>query len=49
MVTILEEIDPKYYKDLIYTDKRRRKWMHAESNKAVYGTLEASLLFWAKL
>ena len=23
--------------------------MYAESNKAIYGTLEASLLFWAKL
>ena len=46
MVTLIEEIDPKYYKDFICTDKRGRKCMYAESNKAVYGTLEASLLFW---
>ena len=25
MVTLLEEIDPEYYKDYIYTYKRRRK------------------------
>ena len=25
MVTLLEEIDPEYYKDFIYTDKRGRK------------------------
>ena len=49
IVALLEEIDPEYYKDFIYTDKRRRKCMYAESNKDVYGTLEASLLFWGKL
>ena len=49
MVTLLEEINPECYKDIIYTDKLRRKCMYAEANKAVYGTLEASLLFWGKL
>ena len=49
MVNLLEEIDPEYYKYLIYTNKRRRKCMYAESNKAIYGTLEESLLFWEKL
>ena len=49
MVTLLEEIDPEYYKDFIFTDKRGRKCMYAEAKKAIYGTLEASLLFWAKL
>ena len=44
MVTLLEEIDPEYYKDLIFTDKRGRKCMHVESTKVIYGTLEASLL-----
>ena len=39
MVTLLEEIDPKYYKDFIYTDKCGRKCMYAEANKAIYGTL----------
>ena len=46
IVTLLEDIDPKYYKYFIYTDKCRIKCMYAESKKAVYGTLEASLLFW---
>ena len=49
MVTLLEEIDPEYYKDFIYTDKRGEKFMYAESKKYIYGTLEASLLFWVKL
>ena len=49
MVTLLEEIDPESYKYFIYTDKRVRKCMYAESKKAIYGTLEASLLFWEKL
>ena len=49
MVTQLEEIDLEYYKYFIYTDKRGRKCMYVEAKKAVYGTLEASLLFWAKL
>ena len=49
MFTLLEEIDLKYYKDYIFTDKRGRKCMYAESKKVIYGTLEASLIFWAKL
>ena len=48
MVTLLEEIDLEYYKDFIFTDKRGRKCMYAESKKAIYGTLEASILFWEK-
>ena len=46
MVIILEETKPEYYKDCFYTDKRRRKCMYEESKKAIYGTIEASLLFW---
>ena len=49
MVTLLEEIDPEYYKDFNFTDKRGRKCMYAEVKKAIYGTLEVSLLFWTKL
>ena len=49
MVALLEDIDPEYYKDFIYTDKRGRKCMYAESKKAVYGTLESSLLFWGEI
>ena len=46
MVTLLEKIDPSYYKDFIYLDIRSRKCIYAEANKSIYGTLEASLLFW---
>ena len=49
MVTLLEEIEPEHYKGFIFTDKCRRKCMYAESKKAIYGTLEASLLFLGKL
>ena len=49
MVTVLEDIDPEYYKYFIFTDKRGSKCMYVESKKAIYGTLEASLLFLAKL
>ena len=49
MVTLLEEIEPEYYKYFIFTDKRGRKCMYVEAKKAIYGTLEASLLFWGGL
>ena len=49
MVALLEYFDPEYYKFFIYTDKRRSKFMYAESKKDIYGTLEASLLFGGKL
>ena len=49
MVTLLEEIDPEYYKYFIFTDKRGRKCIYAEAKKAIYVILEVSLLFWAKL
>ena len=48
MVNLLEEIDPEYYKYFIYTDKSGRKCMYEEAKKDIYGTLEASLLFWGK-
>ena len=49
MVALLEEIDPEYYKYFIFTYKRGSKCMYAEAKTAIYGILEASLLFWAKL
>ena len=49
MLPLLEEINPEYYKYFFYTDKLGRKCMYAESNKTIYGTLEASLLFLEKL
>ena len=49
MVTLLEDIDPEYYKDFIFTDKCGRKCMYTEAKKAIYGTLEATLLFLEKL
>ena len=47
-LNLLEEIYPVKYKDFIYIDSCK-KCIYAESNKAIYSTLEASLLFWTKL
>ena len=44
MVTLLEDIDPEYYKYFVFTDKRGRKCIYAEAKNAIYGILEASLL-----
>ena len=49
MFTLLEDIDPDYYKEIYYTDKSGSKCMYAEYKKSVYGTLEASLLFWGNV
>ena len=49
MVTLLEDIDPDYYKGFIYLDICCRKWMYTEAKNAIYGTLEVSVLFCTKL
>ena len=36
MVTLLEEIEPEYYKDFIFTDKHGSKCMYEEAKKAIY-------------
>ena len=48
MVTIIDEIDPAYYKEFIYKYIRGKKCMYEESNNPIYGTLDSSLLFWTK-
>ena len=40
-MNLLEDIDPSYYKDLIYLDIRGRKFMYEEAKKDIYRTLEA--------
>ena len=35
MVTLIEEIDPEYYKYFVYTDKRGSKCMYTEANKYI--------------
>ena len=49
MVTLLEEIYQEYYTDFIFKDKHGKKCMYAEAKKAIYETLEASLLFWGEI
>ena len=36
MFTLLEDTNPEYYIDFIYTDKNGRKCMYAEAKKAIY-------------
>ena len=46
MVTLLEEIDPEYYKDFIYTDKRENKCIYKEAKKGyLWNTRGVSTLF----
>ena len=48
-VTLIEDINPDYYKDFIYIYIRWKKCIYAETKKDIYVTIEASLLFWTKL
>ena len=49
MVTVIEDIDPKYYKYFVYKYKHGKPFIYAEAKKSISGTLEASLLLWGKL
>ena len=49
MAELLARIDPDIYIKYIATDEKGRKIMYAECLKALYGTLDAALLFWVKL
>jgi len=48
MVDLMAKIDPKLYWKYI-KDSNGKSVMYAELEKALYGTLQASLLFWKKL
>jgi hypothetical protein len=48
MAELLAQIDPKLYRKYIVTSPSGKKVLYAETLKAVYGTLNASLLFWIK-
>ena len=43
----LARINPKYAKDMV--EERGQKVIYGKANKALYGTLNASLLFWKDL
>ena len=49
MTELLAKIDPDLYNKYIQTDSKGKKFMYAECLKAIYGTLNAALLFWLKL
>jgi hypothetical protein len=46
---MLAQIDPKVYRKYITTTANGKKVLYAETMKAIYGTLNASLFFWIKL
>ena len=45
MAEILDQIDPGIYRKYITIDGKVRKIMYAECLNAIYGTLNAALLF----
>ena len=49
MVEQLVAIDPAKYKPHVRVDRKGNKYMYAECLKAIYGTLNAALLFWELL
>ena len=49
VVNLLEDIKPEYCKYFVYTDIHGRKYVYAEAKKAIYGTPEVSLIFWANV
>jgi hypothetical protein len=49
MAEMLAQNDPKLYRRYITTTHNGKKVLYAETMKAIYGTLNASLLFWIKL
>ena len=40
-MTLIEEINPSYYKDFIYIYRHRNKCIYEEDKEAIYVTLEA--------
>ena len=49
MANLLKDTNPACCNYFIYLYSRGNKCMYVEANKAIYGTLEASLLFWKNL
>ena len=49
MAELLYCIDTYIYRNYITTYYKGRKIMYAECLKALYGTLDAALIFWVKL
>ena len=45
MAELLAQVDPKLYRKYIITTRKGKKVMFAETEKTMYGTLNASLLF----
>ena len=48
MAELFVKLDPKLYRKYIH-DKNGRTVMYAKLKKAIYGTLQAAMLFWNKL
>jgi hypothetical protein len=49
MLELLVKLDPSHYRKYVHTYPNGKKVLIAEIRKAMYGTLNASLLFWQKL
>ena len=49
MVELLAKINPKLYRKYILLTRKGKPLLYGEAQKAIYGTLNASLLFYKKL
>ena len=49
MATLLAKIDQELYEKYLVKGRNGKPMMFAETKKALYGTVDASLLFWLKL
>ena len=49
MVEILAKINPQLYRKYIILSKKGKPVLYGEARKAIYGTLNASLIFYKKL
>jgi hypothetical protein len=48
LAKLLIKVDPKKY-EIFVEDKRGKQVIYVQLNKALYGTLQAALLFWEDL
>ena len=49
MVEMIYEIDPSYYKDIIWSKDGTKTFLYSQLIKAVYGTLLGEIIFYNKL
>ena len=46
---LIIKLDPKLYRKYIWENKKEKPMLYVKLKKALYGTLQAALLFWRLL